>query len=69
MTNETQTRKNETMTRDLTQDILNEGDRVKGTRTTAGQWGTILEVDGWNALVKWDGNETCWHPYIEIKRT
>jgi len=60
-------------TRDTTQGVLNEGDRVKGTSKLARSIGTIREVDGWNALVDWDGGdmnggETRWHQYSELKR-
>jgi len=55
--------------RDLTQDTMNVGDRVKGAFAQASEYGTIKEVDGWNALIHWDDSETtAWHPYATFKR-
>ena len=57
--------------RNLREDELYAGDRVKGAFHLAGYWGTIREVDGWYALVEWDNGEdgnASWHPYGDLKR-
>ncbi len=53
---------------------LTAGTRVKGyglgvpTATWPGNFGTVLDTDGWNAKVEWDTGEISWQQYCELKR-